>query len=422
MCGSGGVGKTTIAAALGLAAAVDQGGQVLVLTVDPARRLADALGVGALGNTRDAGAGGGVRRGRGRAARRAVGGDARHQGRLGRADPPPRARRRGPRRGARQPAVPEHHQPLRAQPRLPRDGAAARPARVGRVRPRHRRHAAVAQRPRRARRAGADGRVLRQPAAALAHRAVPVAPVHRGVEAVLPSRRPGARLAASCRTSPSSSSSSRRWRRASSPGPGRSRRCSATRARRSSSCRRWRRRRRTRPRTSPASCVGRDYDLGAIIANRVLPARADVARRRPRAPSRLGEARRARSLVADGEPSSIGAVGAVERRVVRDVLAEVGGRFHDVALVATREAERRAELAALAPHVLDVEALPIDVHDLGGLLDTRRASCAPERRRRACRPWTDRIGQTRRRWHRSPISSASTRPSTASRSVAPATA
>ena len=48
--GSGGVGKTTVAAALGLSAAVHQGGRILVLTVDPARRLADALGVGALGN------------------------------------------------------------------------------------------------------------------------------------------------------------------------------------------------------------------------------------------------------------------------------------------------------------------------------------------------------------------------------------
>ena len=37
MLGSGGVGKTTIAAALGLAAAVEQGGRVLVLTVDPAK-------------------------------------------------------------------------------------------------------------------------------------------------------------------------------------------------------------------------------------------------------------------------------------------------------------------------------------------------------------------------------------------------
>lgn len=51
VCGSGGVGKTTTAAAMAVAAAVEVGGRVLVLTVDPARRLADALGVGALGNT-----------------------------------------------------------------------------------------------------------------------------------------------------------------------------------------------------------------------------------------------------------------------------------------------------------------------------------------------------------------------------------
>jgi anion-transporting ArsA/GET3 family ATPase len=48
--GSGGVGKTTVAAAMGTVAAVELGGRVLVLTVDPARRLADALGVGRLGN------------------------------------------------------------------------------------------------------------------------------------------------------------------------------------------------------------------------------------------------------------------------------------------------------------------------------------------------------------------------------------
>ncbi len=50
VCGSGGVGKTTTAAAMGVAAATHTRGRVLVMTVDPARRLADALGVGALGN------------------------------------------------------------------------------------------------------------------------------------------------------------------------------------------------------------------------------------------------------------------------------------------------------------------------------------------------------------------------------------
>jgi anion-transporting ArsA/GET3 family ATPase len=50
VCGPGGVGKTTISAALAATAAARLGGRVLVVTVDPARRLADALGIGGLGN------------------------------------------------------------------------------------------------------------------------------------------------------------------------------------------------------------------------------------------------------------------------------------------------------------------------------------------------------------------------------------
>ncbi|MBA2625262.1 MAG: ArsA family ATPase [Acidimicrobiia bacterium] len=49
-CGSGGVGKTTTAAALGTMAADILGGRVLVLTVDPAKRLANAMGLEAFGN------------------------------------------------------------------------------------------------------------------------------------------------------------------------------------------------------------------------------------------------------------------------------------------------------------------------------------------------------------------------------------
>ena len=49
-CGSGGVGKTSVAAAAGIAAASRLGGKVLVVTVDPAKRLADALGVDGIGN------------------------------------------------------------------------------------------------------------------------------------------------------------------------------------------------------------------------------------------------------------------------------------------------------------------------------------------------------------------------------------
>ena len=62
-CGSGGVGKTTTAAALGLRAA-ERGRTVVVLTIDPARRLAQSMGLTELDNTprpvagTDAGAGG----------------------------------------------------------------------------------------------------------------------------------------------------------------------------------------------------------------------------------------------------------------------------------------------------------------------------------------------------------------------------
>jgi anion-transporting ArsA/GET3 family ATPase len=50
-CGSGGVGKTTTAAALALRAAEVHGRRTVVLTIDPARRLAQSLGLTELDNT-----------------------------------------------------------------------------------------------------------------------------------------------------------------------------------------------------------------------------------------------------------------------------------------------------------------------------------------------------------------------------------
>ncbi len=49
-CGAGGVGKTTTSAALALRAA-EMGRKVVVLTIDPARRLAQSMGIEALDNT-----------------------------------------------------------------------------------------------------------------------------------------------------------------------------------------------------------------------------------------------------------------------------------------------------------------------------------------------------------------------------------
>ena len=136
-----------------------------------------------------------VRGGRCRASRRAVGRDARHEAVVGRPRASARSRRRDSRRDPGEPALREHHDSLRAQPRLHRDGAPVRHPRDGRLRPARRRHATVAQRARLPRRAGADGRVLQQSPAAMAHRALSVSGDDRGVEALLPARRSHPRLA-----------------------------------------------------------------------------------------------------------------------------------------------------------------------------------------------------------------------------------
>lgn len=108
--------------------------------------------------------------------------------------------------------------------------------------------------------------------------------------------------------------------------------------------------------------VNREYQLGAIIANRVMPP-ALTSRAAATSAKRLADAVRSGPLGTD-----VARALDAEPETVASVLTEVATRFHDVALVATREAERRAELAVLAPQVLDVEALPSDVHDLSGLL------------------------------------------------------
>jgi anion-transporting ArsA/GET3 family ATPase len=115
--------------------------------------------------------------------------------------------------------------------------------------------------------------------------------------------------------------------------------------------------------------LSRDYHLGAIVANRVLPT-ALTRRRAVDSATRLGERVDDDDFVraVATELSDSGRGASVEPKVVRDVLAEVAARFHDVAIVAMREAERRAELAELAPQVLDAPSLDSDVFDLSGLL------------------------------------------------------
>ena len=51
------------------------------------------------------------------------------------------------------------------------------------------------------------------------------------------------------------------------------------------------------------------------------------------------------------------------------VLTEIATRFHDIAVVATREAERRTELATLAPVLATAPMLDRDVNDLADLAE-----------------------------------------------------
>jgi hypothetical protein len=78
---------------------------------------------------------------------------------------------------------------------------------------------------------------------------------------------------------------------------------------------------------------------------------------------RLGEAAGDRALL-----DRLATVTSSSPDDVALVLHEVAERFHEVAVVAAREADRRRELAAIAPVIADVPTLPDDIHDLAGLL------------------------------------------------------
>ena len=108
----------------------------------------------------------------------------------------------------------------------------------------------------------------------------------------------------------------------------------------------------------------RKMPIGAIIANRVLPAHlAEVA-----------ASRAAEDLADRTGPEGDGALAAAvaseigaDDDVADAVLHRMAERFDEVAMVAAREAQRRSELAALATTTVDVPWLRGDIHDLSGL-------------------------------------------------------
>jgi hypothetical protein len=88
------------------------------------------------------------------------------------------------------------------------------------------------------------------------------------------------------------------------------------------------------------------------------------------------------AATADELPDRLGELLGAEPGVVRGILSEIGGRFHDIAMVATREAERRSELQRLAPFISSAPALDHDIHNLQSLLELGnhlwRAADAPD--------------------------------------------
>ncbi len=105
----------------------------------------------------------------------------------------------------------------------------------------------------------------------------------------------------------------------------------------------------------------RHMSLGAIIANRVLADELDQPEAATAAATLLDEA--------DGPLAAkvADALGGADPAVVASTLHHIAARFDDLALAAARESERRTELEALAPAMLTVPWMSDDIHDLSGL-------------------------------------------------------
>ncbi|BAN01298.1 ArsA family ATPase [Ilumatobacter coccineus] len=113
----------------------------------------------------------------------------------------------------------------------------------------------------------------------------------------------------------------------------------------------------------------RHMPLGAIIANRVLPSDLAESQSRRAAEALLAAVADNDSTLAHDVADAFvdGAPADADVKRVRRVLRQLATRFDDLSMVAAREADRRAELAEIAPLMLDIPWLSGDIHDLAGL-------------------------------------------------------
>ncbi|HXW77941.1 MAG TPA: ArsA-related P-loop ATPase [Acidimicrobiales bacterium] len=114
------------------------------------------------------------------------------------------------------------------------------------------------------------------------------------------------------------------------------------------------------------------FHLGAIVLNRVLPTYLLDA----------GSSERAGRLTASADELArslcSGAVEGADPALVARVLKEVGTNFNNIGVVARREASQRSELSRLAAVVARAPELEDDVHDLTGVLELGRHIWSPE--------------------------------------------
>ncbi|MGE0139968.1 MAG: ArsA family ATPase [Ilumatobacteraceae bacterium] len=115
----------------------------------------------------------------------------------------------------------------------------------------------------------------------------------------------------------------------------------------------------------------RDMPLGAIVLNRTLPPTL-------RQPAAAKAARQLSAATADASfVESVAQLVEADPADTKAVLAEVGERFHDIAVVASREAERRSELEAIGALTVTAPALAHDVTDLASLRELGRHLTVP---------------------------------------------
>lgn len=109
----------------------------------------------------------------------------------------------------------------------------------------------------------------------------------------------------------------------------------------------------------------RGYHVGALVLNKVLP---DLFLDRQATSVARTLTHQAPSLAADLAPVLGEAGGADDVERLATVLGEVGQSFLDYQVVARREAEQRSELAVFSKLTATVPYFDDDIHSLGGLL------------------------------------------------------